>query len=432
MTCDWRARYVVLSKHVGVGDNAAIRGAICIPQEFRPRLWQTEALERWRSSMRGIVRVTTGAGKTVFAVLAMQMYRSLVPNGRILIVVPTIALQEQWFVELTEQFGVSEDAIQLVGGDQPQKSADAPICIGLTNTLRKPKNDFSDNTFLVADECHRLGSAENSRVLEIPHNAALGLSATPERDYDDGFAEFIEPSLGPIIYRYDYSDALRDGILAPFKLTNISVPLLPYEKEQYDRLSRAIAAKLKRDAAEGINSQNSSASLRHLLIRRSRVAADAMYRVPVAVKIAMTSTSQCIIFHENTRAADIIAANLQNKGKYAVVYHSKVSPIMRIDNLRLFKRGDAEVLVCCKALDEGLNVPNAGLGIIASSTASTRQRIQRLGRVLRAAPLKKSAEVITLFATDAEKKRLEEEERNLSDVTSVTWRMSRVDKEAYG
>ena len=79
------------------------------------------------------------------------------------------------------------------------------------------------------------------------------------------------------------------------------------------------------------------------------------------------------------------------------------------------------MLVCCRALDEGINVPEASVAVIASSTASQRQRIQRLGRILRTAKGKDQAEVYTVFATEEERKRLEAEEAKLEGITSVTW-----------
>jgi hypothetical protein len=50
-----------------------------------------------------------------------------------------------------------------------------------------------------------------------------------------------------------------------------------------------------------------------------------------------------------------------------------------------FRRGDVRVLVSVKALVEGIDVPDADLGLSVASTSSARQRIQTMGRILRAA-----------------------------------------------
>jgi superfamily II DNA or RNA helicase len=87
----------------------------------------------------------------------------------------------------------------------------------------------------------------------------------------------------------------------------------------------------------------------------------------------------------------------------------------------MFKVSEVDILVTCRALDEGLNVPNANAAVIGASTRSTRQRIQRLGRVLRVAPGKEHADVATIFATDHERQLLEGEAEALNDVAETRW-----------
>ena len=79
------------------------------------------------------------------------------------------------------------------------------------------------------------------------------------------------------------------------------------------------------------------------------------------------------------------------------------------------------MLVTCRALDEGLDVPEAEFGIIGASTASLRQRIQRLGRVLRPHPDKKTATVVTLYVLPGESEALRAESENLEGVAGVRW-----------
>ena len=86
-----------------------------------------------------------------------------------------------------------------------------------------------------------------------------------------------------------------------------------------------------------------------------------------------------------------------------------------------YRRGEIDVLVTCRALDEGFNVPETELGIIAASTATRRQRIQRLGRVVRPARGKDGAVIYTLVASGPEIERLKEEESRLEGVATVSW-----------
>jgi superfamily II DNA or RNA helicase len=171
--------------------------------------------------------------------------------------------------------------------------------------------------------------------------------------------------------------------------------------------------------------------LKRLLVRRAAVSANATMRIPVAVKIVESHRGErVIVFHERVEAANRIVDVLRKRGHRATVYHTDIGPTVRRDNLRLFRKGVFDVLVCCRALDEGINVPEASVAVIASSTASERQRIQRLGRILRKAKGKDSSAVYTLFTTEEERRRLQKEETGLEGTTTVTWHMGRVETDA--
>ena len=58
---------------------------------------------------------------------------------------------------------------------------------------------------------------------------ALGLSATPVREFDDGFERYIEPALGPVVYEYDYARARSEGVISPFDLHNFHFDLTTSE-----------------------------------------------------------------------------------------------------------------------------------------------------------------------------------------------------------
>jgi superfamily II DNA or RNA helicase len=241
------------------------------------------------------------------------------------------------------------------------------------------------------------------------------LSATPERDYDDGFEAVLAPALGPIIYRYDLNAAMADGIIAPFELVNVAVSLSPSEQLQYNKLTRRIIRTAKKLGAD-------SPIVEALLRRRARISALAAVRVPVAIRLLEQQRGvRALVFHEDIEQAERLLEHLKTRNHSATIYHSKIGPSVRRDNLRLFRRGVFDVLVCCRALDEGVNIPEVRTAIIASATASNRQRIQRLGRVLRPAPGKTHAVVYTLYATQAEERRLTREAKQLTSARSVKW-----------
>lgn len=392
--------------------------------KFPPREWQERALEKWEMDRRGIVQVVTGGGKTVFAQMCLQFFFEATDSRQALIIVPTVSLLDQWWVALQEESGVLPENIGLLSG-QETCTGDEPIIISVINSARTFTKDFSRERtlFLIVDECHRAGSPRNARALLGEFAATLGLSATPEREYDDGFDTYISPRLGPIIHEYSYVDASRDGVISPFSLTNVRVDLLPDEEDKYRKYSRSIASVRRKFSGD-----DAEEKLKRLLQLRAAVSSTATRRIPVAVKLVeLHKGERAVIFHERIEAANHILSLLRARGHRATIYHAEIGPQARRDNLRLFRKGLFDVLVCCRALDEGINVPEASVAVVASSTASSRQRIQRLGRILRTAKNKDVASVYTIFATREERRRLELEETNLEGITNVSWYQGRTD-----
>jgi superfamily II DNA or RNA helicase len=384
-----------------------------------PRDWQREALAQWRKAMRGVVSVVTGGGKTIFAFLCMDAFKHDHPGGRYIILVPTITLLDQWYVSLQEDFGVPEGDIACFSS-QEKATKPAKINLLVINTGRTMVRKMSEGQpcFLIVDECHRAGSPENAKALQGNFAAALGLSATPEREYDQGFQQYVVPALGPVIFEYGYVDAFKDNVITPFDLINVKIDFLPHEREQYEKLTKRAAILFKKAKTD----PEAANKLKYVLQRRAAVSAQAAMRVPVAAKIAEQNRgARTIIFHERVSSANALYAILKKRNHSVCLYHSKIAPNWRRDNLRLFRQGVFDVLVSCRALDEGMNVPETAVAIIASSTASHRQRIQRLGRVLRPARGKSKATIYTLFATDQEKNRLAGEAQKLEGVADILW-----------
>lgn len=387
--------------------------------KYELRGWQEIAIDVWREANQGTVSVVTGGGKTVFAEACVTKFFGDHANGLAVIIVPTTALLDQWFLSLQDELGVDPSEIGLLGGGEKPKD-DAKIIVAVINSARRVQGKWAEPDrpkMLIVDECHRAGSPENAKALVGDFKATLGLSATPVREYDDGFSSFVEPALGPVIYEYTYVEAHRDGVITPFELHNVKVALLADEQDKYDRLNKRVKMAFARGQLP-----DEDESLRRLLQQRAAVSATATMRVPVAIRLIEKHRGErSIIFHERTDAADHIFRLLNERGHSATIYHAKLAPALRRENLRLFRRGVFDVLVCCRALDEGMNVPETSVAVVASSTASQRQRIQRLGRILRPAKGKAAATVYTIYATKEEEDRLITEAQALRDVAGTSW-----------
>lgn len=113
-------------------------------------------------------------------------------------------------------------------------------------------------------------------------------------------------------------------------------------------------------------------------------------------------------------AHDKIFEFLQDNDFDVGIYHTNMDLNERINFLREYRNGTIKTLVTCKALDEGLDVPNTNVGVIVASTSSIRQHIQRMGRILRRAPGKKVSEIYTIYTKGIEDDIFGEEE--LSDI----------------
>jgi superfamily II DNA or RNA helicase len=371
--------------------------------------------------MRGVVSVVTGGGKTVFAFLCMREFRRRYPDGTVIVLVPTMTLLDQWSVGLQHEFAVPADEIACFSSQEKTRRP-CPVNVLVINTARRKVSELplDSETFLIVDECHRAGSPENAKALQGRYAATLGLSATPHREYDDGFQQHVVPTLGPVIFEYTYTNARSDGVVTPFDLINVQVTMLPHEQKEYDRFTKRVSILLRRlRVGQDLSLQE---QLKRVLQRRAAVSANAIMRLPVAARLVENNRgARTIVFHERVSAAESLFETLLQRHHSVCLYHSRIGPDIRRDNLRLFRRGVFDVLISCRALDEGMNVPETTVAIIASSTASSRQRIQRLGRVLRPVENKDRALIYTLYATDQERARLDKEAGDLEGVARVEW-----------
>ena len=212
--------------------------------------WQESACDAWfRGDRRGTIKVVTGAGKTVVALAIIERLQRLDPELRVAIVVPTIVLMNQWRDMILEHSNLPEQAVGRLGGGQFGTFDEATrILIAVLASARKKMphlvgEDLGRHVLLVADECHRVGAPEMSRVLDTRRAYNLGLSATPERGDDEGAGAHVEwarNGLGPIVYEMSFAQALDLDVLPPFEINHYGLPLTARESHQYTTLSNSI------------------------------------------------------------------------------------------------------------------------------------------------------------------------------------------------
>jgi superfamily II DNA or RNA helicase len=378
------------------------------------REWQKSALKAWnQNNFQGIVEVATAGGKTFFSIQCILTWLEKNQDGKILVIVPTTALQDQWYVSLSEELNINASDICIW---PEKKDFDCKFHIMVVNTARS-KADLlkkkSKKLFLIADECHRYASIENSSALKIGADASLGLTATAEREYDEGLKEVLIPNLGKIIYKYGISDARKDGIVSEFEIYNVKVPFRSTEEIHYKKLTKSLALAFAQNDVEKISK---------ISRLRARVSINATARIPAAVAIAEQNRGlKTLIFHEEIESAEKIFQILKKRGHSVAIYHSQIGGDARRESLKQFRKGIVQVIVCCRALDEGVDVPESEVAIIAASTSSSRQRIQRIGRVIRIHSDKERAKIYSIYITEKEQQRLREEQERLSDISVFNW-----------
>lgn len=423
-----------------------------------PYRWQKEAKKVWwENNCKGIVKVVTGAGKTVFSLSLISDLFNLetYKNGglKTIIIVPTTVLLDQWLIELNKRLNIPRNEIGIFYGKEKEKLLNKKIIIYVINSARTHLEEHfqryyrDQDLFLIADECHRYGSKENSKIFNVPFSYTLGLSATPERYGDYGFEEKIIPNLGNVIYYYSYSDALKDGIIPPYKISKIKVNLSNDEKAEYDEFTEKIRKinnllTSKYPYLKGSSPDRFIKNLKKvyektgdktilnytsLLNRRKSIIHLSKSKL-IALKWLFDKENlyndKVLIFHERIEIAEIIWNYLEKRNLNTSLYHSEMKLEKRFESISKFKEGRSNILIACKALDEGFDVPNADTGIIVAGTSSIRQWIQRMGRILRKSPGKEYSKIYLIFAEDVEKdifteSELEEFEKEALSVESI-------------
>ena len=385
------------------------------------RDWQENAFPLWWEKKRGIIKVVTGGGKTVFAIHCLTKYLEENQSNSILIVVPSIALLDQWYEGLSQSFSSKEIALN-GGGEQIEDVA--KICITTIDSLKNLIDKVDpENTLLIVDECHKIGTEKRGEMLTNNWHATLGLSATPERDYDDNFYIIIKKILGDIIFDYDYIDAREDEVIVNFKLLYGYAAMLPEEEDKYTKFTKNI----QRRAATIGGSNMNDYPLKMLIFNRARLVKNSKNRIPYGVELLLKHKRESwIVFTENKKQAKEFNKIINKKGFKSGIYNTDLNDEERLHNLTAFKNRELNVLVSCTALDEGFDMPEADGAMILSASSSKRQRIQRMGRVLRITANKENALIVTVYSSKTEFTKLREESNRYKlEGVPVKWQQMR-------
>ena len=216
------------------------------------------------------------------------------------------------------------------------------------------------------------------QALDAPFAATLGLSATPERDGDDGMAAHVLPRLGPIVYEYDHDQGISEDVIADFRVCFVGVDFEPRERAAHDELSEQIARAHRALIDEFPFVEHASpfiAAVKQLAQRdedgiarrylqltaeRRRLLYGASSRHDFVFWLADQKAldgERLLLFHETIADCEHLAETLREAGIAAGAHHSELDRETRSRTLSQFARGEFSAIVAPRTLDEGIDVP---------------------------------------------------------------------------
>jgi superfamily II DNA or RNA helicase len=347
--------------------------------ERTPREYQVAARNAWLKTRRGVVVMPTGTGKTFAAFLCIERV-----DRPTLVVTPKIDLMVQWAQELERAFGIE---VGMVGASVFDYK---PLTVTTYDSAYIHLERWANRYGLVIfDECHHLPGMSYMEAA----NAALapfrlGLTATPERA--DGGDQLFPQLIGPIVYRLDITDVAGE-FLAPYETQRIYVDLTPEELETYTNCRE----EYRRFVADRNISLSGPDGFRKFLFEASKTPdgwkAIRAYREQKRIIQAASgkfktleellrrhAADRCLIFTADNATVYNIAR------RYLIpAMTNQTKPKERKAILERFHAGEYTAIVTCQVLNEGVDVPAAGVGIVLSGTGSATENVQRLGRILR-------------------------------------------------
>ncbi|MEU4220597.1 DEAD/DEAH box helicase [Actinoplanes sp. NPDC026623] len=369
-----------------------------------PREWQHEALAAWiANGRRGVVQAVTGTGKTTVGILAAAA--AVDAGERVLVLVPGTELLQQWYDVIRRDLPALR--VGRLGCGHRDSLSNHHIVVAVVNSAAvDPVLPGGLSGLIVADEVHRYGAPFFAQALDDAFTARLGLTATYTRE-DDLLERNLVPYFGPVVAGCSYLRGLADGILAPFRVGFVGTDFTAAERQRHDQCESRMKSFRNRltfehgcppepfgefmSAVNRLAQGGGHAATRdargylQAFSRRRQLLAECerKYRLLAEVAPAVATVGRGLVFGESKACAEQSAEVLTDRGVPTMSMTSDLSQAERRKRLTAFKDGRVTMLAAPRILDEGIDVPEADLGIIMAASRSKRQMIQRMGRVIR-------------------------------------------------
>jgi superfamily II DNA or RNA helicase len=378
-----------------------------IPTKITLRPYQEEAIDAWfKNGNHGLFEMATGTGKTITALAAS--IQLLEREKRLVIVIssPFIHLVSQW-AENVEQFGYRYLTIpgthrkwhNVLANELLDFSAnyiDTLVILTTHDTFANPRfweilEEKPLPLLLIADEVHELGAEKLKLGLRENYRYRLGLSATPQRYFDDEGTDYLFSFFSGTVFEFSLADAIPE-YLTPYDYYPYFVELSGDELESYYEVTK----KLSRRAFLRDDEEDETLQLYLILRQQIIVNAEAKYSCLANIISSLPDLSHTLVYCSPEQIDRAQAElNAQQIIQHRFTFEEDLGERERL--LNSFSRGQHQVLVAMKCLDQGVDVPATENAIIMASTGNPKQFIQRRGRILRKYPGKKKASIYDII-----------------------------------
>lgn len=366
----------------GVPIEAAPCPRLAPPTGFRAvslRPYQESALAAWRrAGRRGIVVLPTGAGKTRVALAAIAATRTPA-----LCLVPTRALLAQWVTAI----GAFHDGpIGRFGDDERVLH---PVTVATFASAYRHMATIGDRFgLLIVDEAHHFGHGIRDEALEMSiAPLRLGLTASPS---EPGAAR-LSKLLGPVVFQLSVGD-LAGQYLAPLRRITWGLRLDPDERREYLALREVYRKALREFEGRHLGSHWKDFVAHASRTDEGRVGLSAWRRASRLLAFPRCKQQALALLLDRHRAQQTLVFVAHNETAYAVAREHLIMPLTcdigaaeRQSVLQRFRAGQLRALVSAQVLNEGLDVPDAEVGIVVAGRLGEREHVQRVGRLLRPA-----------------------------------------------
>lgn len=383
---------------------------------------QDIAVKTFLEKEHGILAMATGTGKTV---TAMKIINKLFDSGEIRRVVITMYgndLLDQWAIQIRENYKnkqinyhyasqkMMKDFVMHPDDSILILSRDARNLSKLLDLFDRLPGDYRNDTLFVFDEVHGAGSntfVENLSGRLSPYRYRLGLSATPEREYDEAGNDFLLNEIGEVIFEFTLQDAIQKGILCEFNY--IPLPYVLSDEEKLKKRKIIAAFNAKKERGEPVDEKDMFTQL--ALVNKTAV--NKLEEFESLISQRPELLQKCIIFVQTME----YGAKLQEiLVRYSDKYHTYYADDEKI-NLENFAAGKIDCLLTCKKVSEGIDISSVTNIILFSSDRSRLVTTQRIGRALRLDKNnpEKKATVVDFVIEDSE------ENDNNADADRAEW-----------